>query len=52
MPDITTTTQAADMQTLIARGLIVYTMPNLAFPQVFTDVEGDFQIGQTYSKDT
>ncbi|HXK34680.1 MAG TPA: phage capsid protein [Dehalococcoidia bacterium] len=52
MPDITTTTQAADMQTLIARGLIVYTMPNLAFPQVFTDVEGDFQIGQTYSKET
>src|SRR5581483_2535283 len=52
MADITTTTQAADLQTLIARGLIVYTMPNLVFASSFEDVEGDFEIGQTYSKST
>jgi hypothetical protein len=52
MPDITTTTQAQDLQTMIARGLIVYTMPNLVFGSSFRDVEGDFAIGQNYNKET
>lgn len=48
MADITTTTEAVDLQTMIARGLIVYTIPNMVFGNVFTNVEGDFQIGQNY----
>lgn len=52
MPDITTTTTAVDLQTQIARGLIVYTMPNLTFGSSFKNVESDFQVGQTYSMDT
>lgn len=49
MTDITTTTEAQDLQTMLARGLIVYTMPNMVLANMITNVEGDFQIGQNYS---
>ncbi len=38
-----------DVQTLVARGLVVYTMPNLVMGQLFMNVEGDFAAGGTYS---
>lgn len=37
-----------DVQTLVARGLIVYTMPNLCMGD-FENVEGDFAQGGTYN---
>lgn len=48
MADIDTTTLAVDLQTLIARNVIAYTMPNLVMAGMFSNVEGDFDIGQNY----
>lgn len=41
-----------DVQTTIARGLIVYTMPNLVMGQVFRNVEGEFSMGGSYSMES
>lgn len=41
-----------DVQTTVARGLIVYTMPNLVMGQVFRNVEGEFAMGGSYSMES
>ncbi len=49
MAAITVTTEAKDLQTLVARSLIVYTMPNLVFGNIVLNLEGEFDAGDTLS---
>lgn len=41
-----------DVQTTVARGLIVYTMPNLVMGNLFDNVEGEFSMGGSYSMES
>lgn len=41
-----------DVQTTVARGLVVYTMPNLVMGNIFTNVEGEFSMGGSYSMES